>query len=137
MAEIYVARSGNASKWGASVGLTKHIYKVGVGGDSAEAAVKSLNQSAHAGENDWKLVKKDDAGGLDEAQAIERLSKKERMVDPGLYPKIKGVRGIFKVKMVNVENHFFLKQAMENLETRDIKIKHPEIAAYLIAAALK
>ena len=137
MAVIYVARSSKASEWGASVGLTKHIYKVGVAEDSAEAAVKRLNESNHAGFSDWKLIKKEEVEGIDEAAAIDRLAKKERMVDPGLYPKIKGVRGIFKVKMVNVENHLFVKQALENLETRDIKVKHPEIAAYLIHAATK
>jgi hypothetical protein len=137
MAVIYVARSSNASKWGASVGLTKHIYKLGVAEDSAEAAVKTLNESAHAGESDWKLIKKEDASGVTEEAAIERLAKKERMVDPNLYPKIKGVRGIFKVKTVNVENSMFVQQAMANMQTTDIKIKHPEIAAYLIHNALK
>lgn len=137
MAIIYVARSANAAKWGASVGLTKHIYKLGVAEDSAEAAVKHLNEAAFGGEFDWKLIKKEPVEGIDETQAIERLAKKEKMVDPALYPKIKGVRGIFKVKMVNVENHLFVKQALENLETRDIKVKHPEIAAYLIHAATK
>ena len=137
MAVLYVARSSNASKWGANVGLTKHIYKVGVADESAEAAVKALNQSAHAGETDWKLVKKEEAEGIDEASAIARLARKERMVDPALYPKIKGVRGIFKVKIVNVENHLFVKQALENLQTKNIKISHPEIAAYLIHCVLK
>ena len=131
MAVIYVARSSGASKWGASVGLTKHIYKVGVAEDSAEAAVKALNESAHAGETDWKLIKKEEAE-TDEATAIEHLAQREKMVDPVFYPKIKGARGIFKVKPVNVENHFFVKQALAEQATRDIKIKHPEFAEYLI-----
>jgi hypothetical protein len=136
MATAYVARSSNAAKWGASVGLTKHIYKLGVAEDSAEAAVKALNQSAYAGETDWKLIKKETVEGIDEAAAIDRLSRKEKMVDPNLYPKIKGAVGVFKVKPVNAENYFFVKQALERLETRDIKIKHPEIADYLLHAAL-
>ena len=92
--------------------------------------------SLAAGESDWKLVKKEEAGGIDEDAAIEHLGHKERMVDPTLYPKIKGARGIFKVKPVNVENYFYAKQALENLDTREIKVKHPEIAAYLLHAAL-
>lgn len=136
MAVIFVARSSNASKWGASVGLTKHIYKVGVTDESAEAAVKALNGAAHAGESDWKLIRKEEAG-IDEAAAVAHLAGKEKMVDPTFYPKIKGATGIFKVKPVNVENHFFVKQAFAELATRDIKIKHPEFAEYLIANALK
>ena len=136
MTVIFVARSANASKWGASVGLTKHIYKVGVTEGTAEAAVKALNDSAHAGESDWKLVKKEEAD-TDEAAMLARLGQKEKMVDPTLYPKIKGATGIFKVKPVNVENHFFVKQALADMETKDIKIKHPEFADYLIHNALK
>ena len=135
MAVIYVARSTNASKWGAGVGLTKHIYKVGVTDGSAEAAVKALNESAHAGETDWKLIKKEQAE-VDEAAVLARLAQKEKMVDPNFYPKIKGAAGIFKVKPVNVENHFFVKQALADMETRDIKVKHPEFADYLIHSAL-
>ena len=136
MSVIYVARSANASKWGASVGVTKHIYKVGVTDGTAEAAVKALNESAHAGESDWKLIKKQEAD-ISEDAMLERLGQKEKMIDPTLYPKIKGAKGIFKVKPVNVENHFFVKQALADLETKDIKIKHPEFADYLIHNALK
>lgn len=135
MAVIYVARSTGVSKWGAGVGLTKHLYKVGVTEESAEAAVKALNGNAAAGETDWKLIKKETAD-TDEETAFARLSAKEKMVDPGLYPKLKGARGIFKVKPVNVENHFFVKQALADQETRDIKIKHPEFADYLIRNAV-
>ena len=137
MPVVYVARSTGACDWGASVGLTKHIYKVGVAEDSAEAAVKELNAASHAGQNDWKLVKKESVEGVDEATAMDRLSQKEKMVDPALYPKIKGVRGIYKVKPVNVENHLFVKQALENLETRDIKIKPADFATYLIHNATR
>lgn len=136
MAVIYVARSTGASKWGASVGLTKHIYKVGVTDGTAEDAVKSMNEKAEAGETDWKLIKKEEAETGEEA-AIARLAAKEKMVDPNLYPKIKGARGIFKVKPVNVENHLLVKRALADMETREIKIKHPEFADYLIANALK
>ncbi len=137
MAEIYVARSSSACKWGASVGLTKHIYKVGVAEDLAQAAVKALNQSMYGAETDWKLLKKEDAAGVDEATAIERLSKKEKMVDPALYPKVKGARGIFKVKPVNAENHLITKMAMENNIVADFKLTPIDIATYLINNALR
>lgn len=137
MAEIYVARSSSACKWGASVGLTKHIYKVGVADDSAQAAVKALNQSMYGAETDWKLLKKEDAADINEAAAVERLSKKEKMVDPALYPKIKGARGIFKVKPVNAENYLVTKMALENNVVTDFKLTPIDIATYLINNALR
>lgn len=137
MAQIYVARSPAMSKWGASVGLTKHIYKVGVTDDSAEAAIKVLNQSAHCGETDWRLVKKEDVEGVDEHAAIERLSRKEKMVDPKLYPKIKGALGVFKVKPVNAENHLLAKMALENNVVADFKLTPADIGTYLVNNAVK
>jgi hypothetical protein len=137
MAVIYVAASRNLGEWAAEVGLTKHVYKVGIAADSAEAVVKALADSAHAGENDWKLVRKRDAGALDETIAVERLSKKEKIVDPTFYPRIKGAQGIFKVKPANVENHMLVKRALANEETKAVKVKPTDIADYLIENALK
>jgi hypothetical protein len=136
MATIFVARSQALQKWGASVGLTKHLYKLGIAADSADEAVAALNDSAHAGERDWRLVKKQAVDQADEDAAIERLARKETMVDPAYYPKIKGARGIFKVKLANVENHFLVKRAMAGDEEIAVKITPAEIAAYLMANAL-
>ncbi len=50
MAILYVAKSQSLAKWGTDVGFTKHVYKVGVAEDTAEAALKALNKGRYAGE---------------------------------------------------------------------------------------
>jgi hypothetical protein len=129
---IYVAASKGLADWGASVGLTKHVYKVGVVEESAEAAVGQLNLEGHAGQHDWKLVKKLAVDDLTEEEALARLARKERLVDPSLYPGIKGAGGIFKVKPANAENHFIVQQSLGSGEIKPPKIRPAEIATYLI-----
>jgi hypothetical protein len=139
MPVIFVASSRDLGKWGGDVGLTKHLYKLGVAEDSAEAALKTMNESSCAGFSDWKLVKKETVEAADEAELVDRLAGRERMVDPGLYPRIRGERGIFKVKPENVESHLLVKFAMENQqqELKALKVKPADIAAYLITNALR
>ena len=135
MGTIYVARSANLSQWGYDVGLSKHLYKVGY----TDGDVKVAVTTGWAGENDWTLVKKqDDVEELDEDRIIERLASKEKMIDPNLYPRIKGTRGIYKVLPAHVENHLIVAQALAGQESlKDIKVKHPEFATYLITSALQ
>ena len=93
MTIIYVAVSKETQRWGADVGLTKHIYKLGFAeGESkiaAEQAIAALNQENHAGAADWKLIKFQPVEGVDETTAYDRLGKRERMADPGYYPHLK------------------------------------------------
>ena len=139
MPVVFVCSSRELGQWGGDVGLTKHIYKLGVADDSAEAAVKAMNESAAAGFSDWKLLKKEEVENADEAALIARLGNREKMVDPGLYPKIRGERGIFKVKPENVENHFLVKHALENehAELKAFKAKPVDVGTYLINSALR
>lgn len=82
MPTLYVARSQSFEKWAAEVGLTKHVLKVGVAeGDPAEA-VEALNAQSYAGSNDWKVLKKRAAEDIEESAIIERLARRENMVDP-------------------------------------------------------
>jgi hypothetical protein len=137
MAVLYVAVSKNLAGWAADVGLTKHVYKLGVAEGSADDAIKALNNGGFAGESDWRLVKQQEAGGLEEADAVGRLAKKEKMVDPNYYPKIRGALGIFKVKIGNVANHLLVKRALAGDEQKIDKVKTADIAAYLLQNAVQ
>jgi hypothetical protein len=129
MAVIYVARSAALSKWASDVGLSKNIFKVGI----AEEPVKDLIAEGWAGETDWTLVKKEDAGELTEDAALERLGKRETAVDPKYYPRIRDTRGLFKVNPVHVESHIIVGRALEGgAERVAIKLKPADFASYLI-----
>jgi len=132
MATIYVARSVKTGKWASDVGLGKYIYKVGVTQGDPKAAVAA----GWAGESDWSLVKAEPVEGLDEDEAIDRLAGKERMIDPNLYPKLKGTRGVFRLNLVKVENHFVVSRALAGeSELKLVKLKPVDFAVYLIANA--
>ena len=129
MPSIYVARSVKTGKWGSDVGVGKHVYKVGVvDGDPKAAAA-----AGWAGESDWSIVKSEPVEGLSEDEAIERLAEKERMIDPNLYPKLKGARGVFRINPVKVENHIIVSRALAgDSDRKELKLKPADFAAYLI-----
>jgi len=132
MPTIYVARSVKTGKWASDVGLGKHVYKLGVtdGDPKAEAA------AGWAGETDWSIVKTEPVDAIDEDEAIARVANKERMIDPNLYPKLKGARGVFRLNEAKVENHFVVARALSGeSELKLIKLKPADFAAYLIANA--
>ncbi len=134
MATIFVARSAALSQWGSDVGLGKNLFKVGVcEGDPAE-----LVAAGWAGEKDWTLVKKQADIDLSEEEAIERLAKRQKRVDPTYYPRIKGEAGLFKVVDGDVQRHIILARAMagEN-ERAAIRLKAADYGAYLISNALR
>jgi hypothetical protein len=135
MATIYVAASKALGEWAEEVGLTKHVYKVGVTEDSADEAVKALNAQETAGQTDWKLLAKG-KGDIEEDAALERLARKEKAVDPTLYPKLRDAKGIFKVKTANVENAMLVKHALEGGDPKVVKMKPADIGAYLVRNAL-
>jgi hypothetical protein len=137
MTEIYVAFSKTLAEWGGDVGLTKHLYLVAAAEDGVEAAIEALNQQRVAGVDDWKLIKKAPAKGTDQSRATEQLARKERMVDPGYYPRLKGARGIFKVKLQNVEHSRLVKRALAAEQEKVSKLKPADIAQYLIENALR
>lgn len=137
MANVYVAASANLAKWAEDVGLTKYVYKIGVAEENADEAVEALNEEAFAGQTDWKLIKKEKLKDADEDSLLERLSQREKPVDPTFYPRIKGAKGIFKVKFVNVENHVIAKKALAGDVEKNIRVKPADIGEYLIYNATR
>jgi len=132
---LYIASSKALSNWGEEVGITKHLYKLGLAEVPAEEAIKALNESRFAGQTDWVLVRKGTLEGVPEERAYSRIAAREKMIDPALYPKLKEALGVFKVKPTNVENHMLIKSALAGDSPKLVKIKPAHIGAYLITCA--
>lgn len=134
MPVLFVARSVKLGRWGSDVGQGKHVYKIGV----SDGDPKALAAAGWAGESDWKIVKGHEVEGLTEEEAIERLAKKERMLDPNLYPKLKGATGVFRLRAEQVENHILVTRALAGDSDRlDLKLKPADFAEYLIHNAMR
>ncbi len=134
MPVLFVARSVKLGRWGSDVGLGKHVYKVGV----ADGDPKTLAATGWAGESDWKIVRTRDVEGLSEEEALQRLARKERMIDPNLYPKLKGAAGVFRLRAEQVENHILVSRALAGDSDRvDLKLKPADFADYLIHNAMR
>jgi|HubBroStandDraft_1064217.scaffolds.fasta_scaffold00046_8 hypothetical protein len=135
MAAIFVARSAELSRWASDVGLSKHVYKLGV----TEAPMKEILAAGWAGFAGWTLVKKQDcAPGIDNDGAIARLAARVKRIDPALYPRLRGETGVFKVTPAQVENHIVLTRALAGTEeSGELKVKHPDFGDFLIHNALR
>ena len=134
MGFIYVARSVKLGRWASDVGLGKHIYKVGV----ADGDPKALAAIGWAGETDWTIVRKREVQDLEEEETLARLGQKEKMIDPRLYPKLKGAVGVFRLTAPQVENHLLVTRALAGDGGRiEIKLKPADFADYLIHNALR
>lgn len=73
--------------------------------------------------------------GIEEAGALARVAEKEMTIDPDYYPQLKGAAGIFKVKLVNVENYVLVRKALAGEQTKAVRIKPTDFADYLIRNA--
>ena len=135
MAVLYVAISKGLGKWSADVGLTKHIYRIGLTEGEAQSAIDDMNAQSFARESDWRL-----AGALagiaeEEGVVLARIGAKEKTIDVNYYPRLKGTSGLFKIKPANVESHILVRQAMAGEEPRVVKIKNADIVQYLLSVA--
>jgi hypothetical protein len=132
MPTLFVARSAATSQWASDVGLSKHIFKVGV----TDEDPKEVVARGWAGATDWTVVKKQETS-LGEDEAIERLARKEKMIDPALYPRLKGATGVFKVLPAHVENQMMVQRALGGAggELKAVKAKPADFADYLIRNA--
>jgi len=134
MPVLFVARSVKLSRWASDVGQGKHVYKIGV----SDGDPKALAAAGWAGESDWKIVKSREVEELEEEEAIGRLAKKERMLDPNLYPKLKGATGVFRLRAEQVENHILVTRALAGDSDRvELKLKPGDFADYLIHNAMR
>jgi hypothetical protein len=134
MVAIYVARSAKLGRWASDVGLGRHVYKVGV----AEGDPKAIAVQGWAGETDWTIVRKREVEELSEEETLARLARKEKMIDPNLYPKLKGATGVFRLAAPQVENHLLVTRALAGDGGRvEIKLKPADFADYLIHNALR
>jgi hypothetical protein len=134
MGTAYVAKSKILQAWGGDVGLGKHLYKLGylAEGTPAEHLAQGL-----AGAADWVVVTARPADAESEAAILERMGRKEKMVDPAYYPRLKGEAGIVKINPGTVENSMRIRFALENgREINEIKVKPTDIARYLLDNAL-
>jgi len=129
MGVIFVARSAKFGKWASDVGLSKNVFKVGY----SEENPKPVIEQGWGGETDWTLVRKRDADGTSEEQIVQRLARKEKLVDPNYYPRLRGATGIFKVSPEHVENHILVARVMTGAsERQELKLKPTDFADYLI-----
>jgi hypothetical protein len=135
MEVLFVARSPKLTRWASDVGLGRHVYKVGVTAEDP----KTTAARGWAGETDWTIVRKRAIENLSEDEALARLATKEKMIDPNLYPKLKGAIGVFRLTAPRVENHILVSRALagDGGGRVEIKLKPGDFADYLIHNATR
>ena len=134
MGILCVARSAKLCRWASDVGRGKHVYKVGV----AEGDPKALAAMGWAGETDWTITRKQAVEGLSEEEALARLERKEKVIEPRLYPKLKGATGVFRLAPARVESHIIVTRALAGESDRvEIKLKPTDFADYLVHNTLR
>jgi hypothetical protein len=137
MPTVYIARSPSLQEWAADVGLTEHVYKVGVGEGTADQAIAALNAESFAGAADWAAIVSEETAAADEAALLAKVGAKEKAVDPLFYPRLKGATGLFKVKIKNVQTRLLVQKMMAGEDEKITKKpKAPDIAGYLLRTAL-
>jgi hypothetical protein len=134
MAVLYVARSTKLGRWASDVGLGRHVYKIGVTDDDP----KLLAAAGWAGESDWTILRKREVEGLDEQEVLKRVAGSEKAIEPNLYPKLKGVEGVFRLTASRVENHILVTRALAgDGGSIAVKLRPADFADYLIHSALR
>lgn len=130
---IYVATSKANQEWGADVGLGKNLFKLGICTDTTP----EQDLAGCAGQSDWKVLLTDETERTED-EALERLARKEKAVDPNYYPKLRGAKGLFKVAINSVENSMLVALALDGKEPpKNFKVKPVDVAKYLISNALR
>ncbi len=130
MAIVYVASSRTQQQWGLDVGIGKNLYKVGWTADDAAEAVAGLCDYS-----DWEILGQAEGEGP-EAEVIARVARKEKLVDPLYYPRLRGATGIFKVAADKLENSLIVAMALDNVTApKGFKVTPEHIVTALLKAA--
>lgn len=136
MATLYIAMSPLMQEWGADVGISKYLYKVGVTDDGAPAAAKDavaeLNAEGYAGHKDWELIGERVIDVVEPAAFTARLGERQKVIDPLYYPKIKGAKDIVKLDPRKVEANVVIKRTMAGHDSKVPKLKPADMAAYIM-----
>ncbi|MDX2103931.1 MAG: hypothetical protein EAZ99_04480 [Alphaproteobacteria bacterium] len=131
MPRLIVATSKSLAAWAEDVGLTKHVYHVGVVDGEAAAAIEALNADLHAGVGDWTLLATGETSRT-EAEVQERLAAKETVLDPRYYPRLRDATSLVKVKPAHVANHLLVQAALTDKPVKAGKPKEKDFGAYLL-----
>ena len=66
------------------------------------------------------------------------MARREKMIDPAYYPRLRGATGIFKIPPDKVESSIIVAKSMANEALpKSLKAKPGDFADYLISNALK
>ena len=133
---VYVALSNIMQEWGADVGVSKHLYKVGYAEGDPQNAIKALNNENFAGHSDWSLAGSRDVEGLDADTLMQRACERHNVLDPLYYPRLKGVKDIIRLDQRKVEAHIVIKKTMEGQDSKVPKLKPVDMSNFLIEGIL-
>ncbi len=136
MSIVYVAMSNAMQEWGADVGVSKQLYKVGYAEGDPLDAIKLLNDENYAGHSDWQLAGSREVEGLDTETVFERACERQKVLDPLYYPRIKGAKDIVRLDQRKVEAHIVIKKTMEGRDSKVPKLKPADMADFLIEGIL-
>ena len=132
MTTLYIAMSPAMQEWGADVGISKYLYRVGVTEDASKDAVAELNAEGYAGHKDWELIGERAVDAVDAAGLAVRLGERQKVIDPLYYPKLKGAKDIVKIDPRKVEANVVIKRTMAGHDSKVPKLKPADMAAYIM-----
>ena len=134
---VYVAMSNAMQEWGADVGVSKQLYKIGLTDGDPEEAVQELCDESYAGHSDWQLAASRDADGLDAETVLARAVERQKTLDPLYYPRLKGAKDIVRLDQRKVEANIVIKNTMEGKNSKVPKLKPVDMAEFLIEVVLQ
>ena len=133
---VYVAMSNDMQEWGADVGVSKQLYKLGYADGDPQNAIKALNDENYAGHSDWSLAGSQEVAGIDAETVMERACERQNVLDPLYYPRLKGAKDIIRLDQRKVEAHIVIKKTMEGQDSKVPKLTPADMSDFLIEGIL-